>query len=79
MGKDEKKFLYECQSTADSSMLVRIFEYTTQIALDQGEIDENTLKEEILVQVSKDIHDAIAGSGYDSYSGLLAASFKNSQ
>ncbi len=31
------------------------------------------------VQVSKDIHDAITGSGYDSYSGLLAASFKNSQ
>lgn len=31
------------------------------------------------VKVSKDIHDAIAGSGYDSYSGLLAASFKNSQ
>lgn len=79
MGKDEKKFLYECQSTADSSMLVRIFEYTTQIALDQGEIDENTLKRKSLVQVSKDIHDAIAGSGYDSYSGLLAASFKNSQ
>jgi len=31
------------------------------------------------IQVSKDIHDAIAGSGYDRYSGLLAASFKNSQ
>lgn len=30
------------------------------------------------IQVSKDIHDAIAGSGY-TYSGLLAASFKNSQ
>ncbi len=29
------------------------------------------------VQVSKDIHDAIQGSGFDS--GLLAASFKNSQ
>ena len=29
------------------------------------------------VQVAKDIHDAIAGSGYD-YCGLLAASFKNS-
>lgn len=29
------------------------------------------------IQVAKDIHDAIAGSGYDS--GLLAASFKNSQ
>lgn len=47
VGKDEKKFLYECQSTADSSMLVRIFEYATQIALDQGEIIENTLKVEI--------------------------------
>lgn len=31
------------------------------------------------VQVSKDIHDAIAASGFDSYSGLFAASFKNSQ
>lgn len=30
------------------------------------------------VQISKDIHDAITGSGY-TYSGLLAASFKNSQ
>lgn len=30
------------------------------------------------VQVSKDIHDAIMGSGY-THSGLLAASFKNSQ
>lgn len=29
------------------------------------------------VQVAKDIHDAIVGSGYNS--GLLAASFKNSQ
>ena len=47
IGKEEKKFLYECQSTADSSMLVRIFEYATQIALDQGEIIENTLKVEI--------------------------------
>lgn len=47
VGKSKKKFLYECQSTADSSMLVRIFEYATQIALDQGEIIENTLKVEI--------------------------------
>ena len=30
------------------------------------------------VQVAKDIHDAIVGSGYD-HCGLLAASFKNSQ
>ena len=47
VGKEEKKFLYECQSTADSSMLVRIFEYSTQIALDQGEIVGDTLKVEI--------------------------------
>jgi len=26
LGKDEKKFLYECESTVDSSMLVRIFD-----------------------------------------------------
>lgn len=30
------------------------------------------------IQVAKDIHDIIAGSGYD-YCGLLAASFKNSK
>ena len=30
------------------------------------------------VQVAKDIHDMVTGSGYE-YSGLLAASFKNSQ
>ena len=46
-GKEEKKFLCECQSTPDSSMLVRIFEYSTQIALDQGEIIQNVLKVEI--------------------------------
>ena len=43
IGKEEKKFLCECQSTADSSMLVRIFEYVTQIALDEGELAGNTL------------------------------------
>lgn len=47
VGREEKKFLYECQSTADSSMLVRIFEYSTQIALDQGEITGNRLRVEI--------------------------------
>ena len=26
VGKEEKEFLFECQSTADSSMLVRIFD-----------------------------------------------------
>jgi len=47
IGKEEKRFLCECQSTADSSMLVRIFEYATQIALDQGEIVGNRLRVEI--------------------------------
>ncbi len=39
----QKKYHLECQSTADSSMLVRFFEYDTQIALDEGEIRENVL------------------------------------
>lgn len=46
-GKEEKRFLCECQSIADNSMLVRIFEYAAQIALDLGEIVQNTLKVEI--------------------------------
>ena len=33
----------ECQSSADNSMLVRFFEYDTQIALDEGEIQGNIL------------------------------------
>jgi len=42
-GKETKKYHLECQSSADSSMLVRFFEYDTQIALDEGEIRGNTL------------------------------------
>ncbi len=38
-----KKYHFECQSTADSSLLVRIFEYAAQIALDYGELEENIL------------------------------------
>lgn len=44
IGTETKKYLCECQSTPDSSMLVRIFEYATQIALDEGEIIGNVLK-----------------------------------
>lgn len=40
---ETKKYHCECQSTTDSSLLVRFFEYGAQIALDQGEIKENTL------------------------------------
>ena len=39
-----KKYLFECQSTADSSLLIRIFEYASQIALDDGELTGNRLK-----------------------------------
>ncbi|MCD7885743.1 MAG: hypothetical protein LUI87_18945 [Lachnospiraceae bacterium] len=42
--KEPKKYLYEVQSTADSSMLVRIFEYATQVALDEGELVGNILE-----------------------------------
>lgn len=42
-GKEPKKYHWECQSGADNSMLVRFFEYDTQIALDEGEIKGNVL------------------------------------
>ena len=42
-GKETKKYHLECQSSTDNSMLVRFFEYDTQIALDEGEIKENIL------------------------------------
>lgn len=42
-GKETKKYHLECQSSTDNSMLVRFFEYDTQIALDGGEIKGNIL------------------------------------
>lgn len=42
-GDTIKKYHWECQSNEDNSMLIRIFEYDAQIALDDGEIVENTL------------------------------------
>ncbi len=47
IGADIKKYLLECQTNPDSSMLVRIFEYSTQIALDEGKIIGDTLEVEI--------------------------------
>ncbi len=38
------KYLLECQTNPDSSMLVRIFEYSTQVALDEGKISGDTLE-----------------------------------
>lgn len=42
-GKETKKYHLECQSSTDNSMLLRFFEYDTQIALDEGQIDGNIL------------------------------------
>ena len=42
-GECVKKYHLECQSTEDNSMLVRMFEYDAQIALDDGEVRGNTL------------------------------------
>ena len=38
IGETEEKYLLECQAMPDNSLLVRIFEYITQDALDHGEI-----------------------------------------
>lgn len=37
-GNISKKYHLECQSTPDGSMLIRMFEYDSQIALDYGEV-----------------------------------------
>ncbi|MCD8156225.1 MAG: hypothetical protein LUD53_02005, partial [Clostridiales bacterium] len=47
IGVKTKKYLFECQSTPDNSMLVRILEYATQAALDENEIVADTLRVEI--------------------------------
>lgn len=42
-GNVDKKYHWECQSTSDNRMLIRLFEYDAQIALDQGEVAGETL------------------------------------
>lgn len=42
-GKETKKYHLECQSSTDNSMLIRFFEYDTQIALDEGTMNGNIL------------------------------------
>lgn len=42
-GTVEKKYHWECESTPDNRILVRLFEYDAQIALDQGEVVKQTL------------------------------------
>ena len=43
IGIRKKKYHLECQSTTDNKMIVRMFEYDTQIALDAGEISYQVL------------------------------------
>ena len=38
-----KKYHIECQSTTDGTMIIRMFEYDSQIAIDSAEIDGNRL------------------------------------
>ena len=45
-GETKKKYHTECQSVSDNSMLVRMFEYGTQIALDEGKKEGNVLEVE---------------------------------
>ena len=40
---EEDKYVFECQSNADDTLLIRIFEYITQVALDSGEIINHKL------------------------------------
>ena len=42
-GETVEKFIFECQSWPDNSLLIRIFEYITQDALDTGTFTRNKL------------------------------------
>lgn len=42
-GAVRKTYHWECQSTPDSHMLIRLFEYDAQIALDHGEVSKEML------------------------------------
>lgn len=46
-GHHKDKYIFECQSTADDTLLIRIFEYITQEALDSGKI----LKHQLIVTI----------------------------
>ena len=43
IGKKRKSYHIECQSTEDKTMLIRMFEYESQIALDNGKVQGSTL------------------------------------
>ena len=43
LGRERKRYHVECQSTEDGSMIVRMFEYDTQLALENREFTSNIL------------------------------------
>ena len=43
LGRERKRYHVECQSTEDGSMIVRMFEYDTQLALENRALTSNTL------------------------------------
>ena len=43
LGRERKRYHVECQSTEDGSMIVRMFEYDTQLALENREFISNIL------------------------------------
>ena len=39
----DKKYHIECQSTTDDTMIIRMFEYDAQIAIDSAALENNCL------------------------------------
>lgn len=42
-GAKDETYLFECQSMPDSSMLIRIWEYIVQIAMERGTVEKNRM------------------------------------
>ena len=48
LGKTQKKYHIECESSLpDGKIMIRLFEYDAQIALDEGDVTEETLTSNI--------------------------------
>ncbi len=46
IGIDRKHYHFECQSNSDGTMVIRMFEYDSQIAIEHGKVDGNTFEVE---------------------------------
>lgn len=57
-GTERKMYHWECQSTPDSRMLIRLFEYDAQIALDKSEVSREVLTyQEIIARLDHLVQD----------------------